>query len=72
MSLFSFLMTRKLIVYISTFVLLIIGVVSGLNLQREAYPRVEFGVVTISTLYTGASAEEVERLVTTPLEDAIN
>ena len=38
------------------------------RLTREAFPEVSFDVVNISTIYKGATPEEVERLVTTPLE----
>ncbi|MEN3000538.1 MAG: efflux RND transporter permease subunit [Armatimonadota bacterium] len=39
--------------------------------QVELQPRVDFPVITILTVYPGASPDEVETLVTKPLEDAV-
>jgi CzcA family heavy metal efflux pump len=38
------------------------------NLQRDAFPNVFFDQVVIRTVYSGAPAEDVEKLVTLPLE----
>ena len=37
----------------------------------ELFPRFEYPLVSVTTLLPGASAEEVERTVTRPLEDAL-
>lgn len=56
-------------------VLMIFIVVSGLlglsNVRRESRPPVDFARATISTIYPGASPEEVEELVTIKIEDQI-
>lgn len=44
------------------------GLVSMFELKREAFPEVSFDTVTVSTFYRGATPEEVEKLVSTPLE----
>ena len=41
------------------------------NLPVERYPNINFGEVAISTIYPGASSEEVERLVTEEIEDVL-
>jgi len=57
--------------------LLFIGLVGfglGVALPRmpiERYPNFDFGEAIVVTAWSGATAEEVERLVTMPLEDAI-
>lgn len=40
--------------------------------QKEGFPQVELNKLTVSTVYTGASAEDVELNVTTQLEEEIN
>ena len=53
-------------------IFLIIAGLGGLNqVRRESRPPVDFARVTITTLYPGASPEEVEELITMKIEDAI-
>lgn len=57
--------------------LLMVGViVSGfliyLSLPLETFPSIGLEIVTVRTSYKGASAEDVERLVTVPIEEEIN
>lgn len=49
-----------------------LGFVSIPRLGLDLFPRVEFPVVTVTTLLEGASPETVEREVTQVLEEAIN
>lgn len=41
------------------------------SLPVDRYPNIEFGEVQINTTYPGATAEEVERLVSQPLEESL-
>ncbi|MEF8698610.1 MAG: efflux RND transporter permease subunit [Candidatus Accumulibacter sp. UW20] len=52
-------------------VVLLLGLVSYLTMPREQDPEINFNWVNINTVLPGASAEEVERLVTNPIEDGI-
>ncbi|MCL4745781.1 MAG: efflux RND transporter permease subunit, partial [Burkholderiaceae bacterium] len=52
-------------------IVIALGVLSYLLLPREQDPEINFNWVNIVTVLPGASAEDVERLVTEPLEDAI-
>jgi multidrug efflux pump subunit AcrB len=55
-----------------TFVLvLVVGTMSFLQLPREKDPTINFNWIQVMTALPGASAEDVEKLVTEPLEDAI-
>ena len=38
------------------------------QIRKEAFPEVSFDRVVISTVYPGAAPEEVEKLVTVPIE----
>jgi multidrug efflux pump subunit AcrB len=52
-------------------VVLLLGIVSYVQMPRAQDPEINFNWVAINAVLPGASAEEVERLVTNPLEDAI-
>ncbi|MBN1493310.1 MAG: efflux RND transporter permease subunit [Candidatus Omnitrophica bacterium] len=55
---------------ISVFVLLV-GIIAIIALPREAFPPVNYDIVTVMTIYRNATAQEVEKLVTIPLEDEL-
>lgn len=50
--------------------LVIVGAVTLQEMTRESIPAVPTGWARVQAVYPGASAEEVERLVVTPLETA--
>ena len=56
---------------LATVLSIILGVLSLSILQRESFPPVNFAVVTISTVYPGASPEEVQDKVTNVIEDEL-
>ncbi len=68
MKLAEFSVRHSLFVNLLSLFLLLAGVFSLLRMRREAYPPVSFGRVIVNTVYAGASPEEVEKLVTVPLE----
>ncbi len=59
---------NSLVVNLISAFIIVIGIVSMFQLRREAFPPVDFDTVTITTAYPGAPAEDVERLVTIPIE----
>ena len=52
-------------------IIIVFGGYAWINLPRELTPEIALQTATITTLYPGASPEEVEKLVTAPIEDAI-
>lgn len=48
------------------------GIFSINNMRLEENPEVQFGVITVSTVYPGAGPEEVNLLVSRPIEDSIS
>lgn len=52
--------------------LVVFGLNSYPNLGIDLYPDVEFPIVNVTVTYTGASPEEMESLVTKPVEDAVS
>ncbi|MCQ2186974.1 MAG: efflux RND transporter permease subunit [Bacteroidales bacterium] len=54
-------------------IVIVIGGIIGLNaLPIERYPNIAPPTINVSTNYTGASAETVQKSVIVPLEEAIN
>ncbi|MEZ5833923.1 MAG: efflux RND transporter permease subunit, partial [Dongiaceae bacterium] len=51
--------------------LLIAGLAALSSLQIRQFPRMQFTVVTVTTVYTGASADLVQGFVTQPLQESI-
>ena len=52
-------------------IIIAFGTYAWINLPRELTPEIALQTATVTTLYPGASPEEVEKLVSAPIEDAI-
>ncbi|NIP23186.1 MAG: efflux RND transporter permease subunit [Phycisphaerae bacterium] len=52
--------------------ILVVGVMSASRLPLELFPSIKLELVSVTTVFPGASAEDVEKLVTIPIEDEIN
>lgn len=65
---FEFSIQRPLLVNLATVFILLAGVLAFININRDAFPNVNFNSVLITTAYNGAGPREVEKLVTIPLE----
>lgn len=50
---------------------LVIGTISYLTLPRQKDPDINFNWIVVTTLMPGASASDVEKQITDPLEDAL-
>lgn len=68
MKLAEFSVKNALFVNLLSAFIIIAGIISMFGLRREAFPEVSFDTVTVQTFFRGGSPEEVEKLVTTPLE----
>jgi multidrug efflux pump subunit AcrB len=64
----NFLIKKKLLINLFVCLLLGLGLFSLNNLNREAYPEVNFDMVSIKTIYPGGSSDEIEQLITIPIE----
>ena len=62
---------RPVFATVLSLVVVLIGAVSYTRLSVREYPRIDTPVVTVTTTYTGASAEVIETQITKPLEDSI-
>ena len=62
---------RPVFATVLSLVVLLIGLMAFSRLTVREYPNIDEPVVTVSTIYTGASAEIIESRVTKPLEDSL-
>ncbi|MDP2125283.1 MAG: efflux RND transporter permease subunit [Parvibaculum sp.] len=62
---------RPVFATVVSLILMLIGVVSYDRLSVREYPEIDEPVVTVTTVYRGASASVVEREVTQALEDSM-
>lgn len=54
-----------------SFMVLVIGIISFMQMPVRQYPQIDSSVITVTTTYPGASAELMAGFVTTPLESSI-
>ena len=62
---------RHLAANLFTIMVLLLGVVSVLQIQRDVFPEVDLGEMVITTRYPGASPRDVELNVTAEIEDEL-
>src|SRR5271169_901315 len=71
-ALISWSLHNRFIVLLGTVGLIVLGIHSARNLNVEAYPDPTPPLVEVITQNPGASPEEMERLITIPIEIALN
>ena len=64
--------SRPLFILMVILAMVIMGVVAYSRLGVELFPNINVPVVTVITSYPGAAPDDVERLVTKPIEDAVS
>ena len=67
----QFLVNRPLIINMISFFLLALGLFAMVEINREAFPNVNLDRIQIDFSYPGATPEEVERLIVTPIEQQL-
>ncbi len=68
----NFFVKRPIVAMVIAIVIVIVGVVFMLGLPMEQYPNISPPMVSVSTVYTGANAINVEQSIATPLEQQVN
>ena len=63
---------RPILSCVISVLILLVGIISLVNLAMEQYPDIAPPTISVSTTYTGANAETVQKSVVVPLEEAIN
>lgn len=52
--------------------MILLGVMSYYRLPIDLYPQITFPAISVSTSYSGAGPEEIEQLITIPVEQALS
>ena len=63
---------RPVLATVMSLLIVLIGVISFLRLTVREYPKIDTPVVSVRTVYKGASPQVMESQVTQPLEDSIS
>lgn len=66
------LIKRRAAVLLAVLVIFLVGLVTYLDMPREASPDVDIPVVLVTTPYPGVSPEDIEQLITVPLENELS
>ncbi len=62
---------RPLLITVIFFTLILFGWISYNSLNYNLLPKFEVNVITVQTLYRGASSDEIQSSITKPVEDAV-
>ena len=72
MSLFKGLIKRPVCVLMFVIMALVFGGISTINMEQALLPEISMPNIIVMTSYSGAGPEEVEKLVTVPIENAVS
>jgi len=72
MDIASFSVKNPVLVNLLMVSVLVIGLLFAVGLPLELFPSIKLETVTVTTVYPGASSEDIEQLVTIPIEEEIN
>ena len=67
----SWAIDNKTTIYVMMAIILILGISAYFSLPRENFPEIKETKIYISTPFPGNTAEDIERLITDPLEDRL-
>lgn len=70
--LIRFFVNNRILVNFLMVYVIIVGVMSSFSIRKELRPPVSIDKVVVNTLYAGASPDEVEKLVTIPVEEGLS
>lgn len=71
MNLSSLAVRRPVTILMITFIIILLGAVSLTRLPIDLLPKIEVPIAVVSTSYEGVGPQEIEKLITKPIEEAI-
>jgi multidrug efflux pump len=63
---------RPVLATVMSLLIVLLGMISFDRLSVREYPKIDPPVVSVRTVYKGATAQVVESVITTPIEDALS
>ncbi|MFV8225161.1 efflux RND transporter permease subunit [Christiangramia aquimixticola] len=67
----SWAIKNKTTIYVMMALILFFGISAYFSMPRESFPEVKETKIYVSSLYPGNTAEDIEKLITNPLEDKL-
>jgi hydrophobic/amphiphilic exporter-1 (mainly G- bacteria), HAE1 family len=67
-SIINFVLKNKFAVWLMTIIVIIAGLYSGFNMKLETLPNINTPIVSVTTVYPGATPEDVAAKVSEPIE----
>jgi multidrug efflux pump len=71
-SISSWAIENRMTVFVITAIIIFSGLVAYISVPKESFPEVIIPQIYVSTAYPGNSPEDIEKLITRPLEKEIN
>ncbi len=68
----AFLINKRTAVFTASILIIFIGVMAYIGLPRESTPEIKQPWIFINTIYAGVSPQDIESLVTEPIEEALD
>ncbi|AJR03105.1 efflux RND transporter permease subunit [Siansivirga zeaxanthinifaciens] len=62
---------NKTTIYVSMIMIFFLGISAYFKMPRESFPEIKETKIYISSIYPGNTAEDIEKLITDPLEDKL-
>ena len=70
-TLIAFFARQRALGNVITLFVIVVGLGAAMMIRRDAFPAVNFDIITVRTLFPGGGADEVEKLVTNPIEQEL-
>lgn len=71
-SLINFVLKNKFAVWLLTIIVTVAGLYSGMNMKLETIPNITTPIISVTTVYPGATPQEVADNVTEPIEQTVS
>lgn len=68
----SFAVDHPTSVLVLTFFIIVAGLISYARVPKESFPEITIPFVAVNTIYSGVAPQDIETLITRPLEDELN
>jgi len=71
MKIAEYLIKRPRVSHLTLALIVLMGLLTMVSMRRQSDPTIDFDIMTVTTVYPGASPEDVEINVTDPIEDEL-
>jgi multidrug efflux pump subunit AcrB len=67
----SWAIDNRTAIYVLTVIITLLGLITYMNLPKEQFPEIKMAQINVQTFYPGTSPENMENLVTKPIEKQV-